>query len=246
VDVIVRQFFDWDAVRPYLPDLLRAFWVTLQITFLAEILCLGLGLVLVFMRRLRLPDHGRGLRALASVVRFLATAYINLMRGLPALLVLIIMWASFPFLEIPIIKNLTEFQIAAFGLGLVYAAYIAEVYRSGIDSVDSGQTEAARSLGMSERQAMGFVVLPQAIRRVLPPLLNDFIALSKDVALAGVIAVNEVVSIARDAQSITFNSTPLVAAAVFYLLLTLPMVWALDRIIAREGRRSGRGQIVTP
>lgn len=246
MDEVVRQFFDWDVARPYLPDLLRAFWVTIQIAFLAEVLCLALGLVLAVMRRLQLPGRGKALRALAAAIRFLAVAYINVMRGLPALLVLIIMWASFPALPIPLLQDLTEFQIGALGLGLVYAAYVAEVYRSGIDSVDRGQTEAARSLGMSARQAMGLVILPQAVRRVLPPLMNDFIALSKDVALVGVIAVNEVVVVARDAQSTTFNSSPLMAAAVFYLLFTLPLIWVLDRVIERQERRSGRGEIVAP
>lgn len=246
MDEIARQFFDWDVARPYLPELLRAFWVTIQIAFLAEVLCLVLGLLLAVMRRFQMPGRAAPFRGAAAVVRFLAVAYINVMRGLPALLVLIIMWASFPALDIPVLQDLTEFQIGALGLGLVYAAYVAEVYRSGIDSVDRGQTEAARSLGMSSRQAMGLVVLPQAVRRVLPPLMNDFIALSKDVALVGVIAVNEVVVVARDAQSTTFNSSPLMAAAVFYLLFTLPLIWALDRVIERQERRSGRGQIVTP
>lgn len=246
MDEIARQFFDWDVARPYLPDLLRAFWVTIQIAFLAEIFCLGLGLLLAVMRRFQLPGRSGPMRAVAAGVRFLAVAYINVMRGLPALLVLIIMWASFPELPLPVLRDLTEFQIGAVGLGLVYAAYVAEVYRSGIDSIDRGQTEAARSLGMSSRQAMGLVVLPQAVRRVLPPLMNDFIALSKDVALVGVIAVNEVVLIARDAQSTTFNSSPLMAAAIFYLLFTLPLIWLLDRIIARQDRQSGRGQIITP
>lgn len=246
MDEIVRQFFDWDVARPYLPELLRAFWVTIQIAFLAEVLCLALGLCLAVMRRLQCPGRGKPLRVAAAIVRFLAVSYINVMRGLPALLILIIMWASFPALPVPVLQDLTEFQIGALGLGLVYAAYVAEVYRSGIDSVDRGQTEAARSLGMSAGQAMWRVVLPQAVRRVLPPLMNDFIALSKDVALVGVIAVNEIVVIARDAQSATFNSSPLMAAAIFYLLFTLPLIWALDRVIAREQRRSGRGFIVTP
>ena len=214
-------------------DLARGFWVTIQIALLAELIALVLGLVLAVLRR-------------AGWVRFLAIAYINFFRAVPALLVLIIMYVSFPFLPIPVIEDLTGFQIGFIGLGLVYAAYIAEVYRAGIESVDRGQTEAARSLGMSHPQTMRLVIVPQAVRRVLPPLMNDFIALTKDVALVSVIAVQDVVGVARDAQAVTFNSTTLTVAVVFYLVFTLPLIWILDRIIAREHRRLGRGEIISP
>ncbi|HSJ73513.1 MAG TPA: amino acid ABC transporter permease [Miltoncostaeaceae bacterium] len=233
MDEVIQQYFDWDAARPYLGDLARGFWVTIQIALLAELIALALGLVLAVLRR-------------AGWVRFLAIAYINFFRAVPALLVLIMMYVSFPFLPIPVIEDLTGFQIGFIGLGLVYAAYIAEVYRAGIESVERGQTEAARSLGMSHGQTMRLVVVPQAVRRVLPPLMNDFIALTKDVALVSVIAVQDVVGVARDAQAVTFNSTTLTVAVVFYLVFTLPLIWLLDRIIAREQRRVGRGEIVSP
>jgi polar amino acid transport system permease protein len=233
VNEVIQQYFDWDAARPYLGDLARGFWVTIQIALLAQLICLALGMVLAVMRQTR-------------VVRLLAIAYINFFRAVPALLVLIIMYVSFPFLPIPVLQDLTGFQIGVLGLGLVYAAYVAEVYRAGIESVDRGQTEAARSLGMSSGRTMRLVVLPQAVRRVLPPLMNDFIALTKDVALVSVIAVSDVVGVARDAQSVTFNSTTLTVAVVFYLAFTLPLIWILDRIIAREERRLGRGEIIAP
>ncbi len=246
MDEVIRQYFDWDAARPYLPDLARGFWVTIKIAFLAEVLCLALGLVLAVARQ-----AGRGARSGpgrigGAAVRGLAVAYINFFRAVPALLVLLLMAGSFPFLPIPVVKDLTTFQIAFIGLGLVYAAYIAEVYRAGIESVDRGQTEAARSLGMGGGQAMRLVVLPQAVRRVLPPLMNDFIALTKDVALVSVLAVQDVVSVARDASSVNFNSSTLMAAALFYLVFTLPLIWLLDRIIARDKRRFSRGEIVAP
>jgi polar amino acid transport system permease protein len=233
VDEVIQQYFDWDAARPYLGDLARGFWVTIQIALLAQAICLVLGLVLAVLRR-------------AGVVRFLAIAYINFFRAVPALLVLIVMYVSFPFLPIPVVQDLTGFQIGFIGLGLVYAAYVAEVDRAGIESVDRGQTEAARSLGMSSRETMRLVIIPQAVRRVLPPLMNDFIALTKDVALVSVIAVSDVVGVARDAQSVTFNSTTLTVAVVFYLAFTLPLIWILDRVIEREQRRLGRGDIVAP
>lgn len=246
MDEVIRQYFDWDAARPYLPDLARGFWVTLQIAFLAEVLCLALGLVLAVARQAgRGARRGPG-RIGGAAVRGVAVAYINFFRAVPALLVLLLMAGSFPFLPIPVVKDLTTFQIAFIGLGLVYAAYIAEVYRAGIESVDRGQTEAARSLGMGGGQAMRLVVLPQAVRRVLPPLMNDFIALTKDVALVSVLAVPDVVSVARDASSVTLNSSTLVVAALFYLVFTLPLIWLLDRVIARDKRRFSRGEIVAP
>jgi polar amino acid transport system permease protein len=246
VDEVIRQYFDWDQARPYLGDLGRGFWVTLQIAFLAELICLALGLVLAVLRRAGAGARTPGARVGGVVVRGISIGYINFFRGVPALLVLLLMAGSFPFLPIPLVKDLTTFQIAFIGLGLVYAAYVAEVYRAGIESVDRGQTEAARTLGMSQGQTMRLVVLPQAIRRVLPPLMNDFIALTKDVALVSVLAVPDVVSVARDAQSVTFNSSTLVVAALFYLAFTLPLIWVLDRVIAREHRRTSRGGIVAP
>jgi polar amino acid transport system permease protein len=246
VDEVLRQYFDWDQAQPYFGDLARGFWVTIQIAFLAEVICLVLGMVLALMRQTGRGAGTRAARIGAAAVRGVAIVYINVFRALPALLVLLLMAGSFPFLPIPVIQDLSAFQIAFLALGIVYAAYVAEVYRAGIESVDRGQTEAARSLGMSQRQAMRLIVVPQAVRRVLPPLMNDFIALTKDVALVSVIAVGDVVSVARDAQSVTFNSSTLVAAGVFYLVFTLPLIWILDRIIAREQRRTGRVDVVNP
>ncbi len=246
MDQFVNQYFDWSSARPYLPDLARGFWVTIQIAVLAEILCLSLGMVLAVARQAGRGARTRTGRAAGAVVRVLAVIYINFFRAVPALLVLLLMAGSFPFLPFPVVSDLTTFQIAFIGLGLTYAAYIAEVYRAGIESVDRGQTEAARSLGMGPGLTMRLIVLPQAVRRVLPPLMNDFIALTKDVALVSVIAVPDVVSAARDAQSVTFNSSTLIVAAAFYLAFTLPLIWLLDQVIARETRRTSRGGVIAP
>jgi polar amino acid transport system permease protein len=244
VDLVFQQYFDWDAARPYLGELGRGFWVTIQIALLAEAICLVLGMVLAVMRQAGRDAASAPARIGGAVVRVVAVAYINFFRAVPALLVLLLMYVSFPFLNLPVIEDLTGYQIGFIGLGLVYSAYVAEVYRAGIESVDRGQGEAARSLGMTHGQTMRLVIVPQAVRRVLPPLMNDFIALTKDVALVSVIAVNEVVAVARDAQAVTFNSTTLTVAVLFYVAFTLPLIWLLDRVIAREQRRLGRGEIV--
>lgn len=237
---VLRQFFDWGVIQDYLPALARGFWITVQLAVFAEIIALALGLVLALMRRARV-DGPPWRRALGRVARAVSVGYINFFRGVPALLVIFLFWGSFPQLPIVGVRDLTDFQIAFVALGVVYAAYLAEVYRAGIDAVDRGQHEAARSLGMTARDSMRLVILPQAVRKVLPPLMNDFIALSKDTALAGVIAISEVVSVARDAQVVEANSSALIGAAAFYLVFTLPLIWLLDRMIEREQRRTGRG-----
>ncbi|MBI2684553.1 MAG: amino acid ABC transporter permease [Actinobacteria bacterium] len=246
MDQVFRQFFSWSTVRPYIGDLARGFWVTLQIAFLASAICLTLGLVLALMRRADFGGQARIARIGGRIVRGAAIAYIDVFRAVPALLILLLMDGSAAQLPVPVVRDLTSFQVSFIALGLTYAAYVAEVYRSGIESVDAGQHEAARSLGMSRRQTMRDVILPQAFRRIVPPLLNDFIALSKDTALAGVLAVGDVVSVARDVQSLTLNGTGLVGAATFYLAFTLPLIRILDRMLARQQRKTGRRQVMTP
>jgi polar amino acid transport system permease protein len=133
------------------------------------------------------------------------------------------------------------FWYGIFGLTLTYGAYMAEVYRAGIESVPRGQMEAARSLGMGHGQAMRYVIVPQAVRRVIPPLLNDFIALMKDTSLVVVLGALDVVQAGRDIQSETFNSSGLTAAAILFLIVTIPLARLVDWLIAREQRKVGRG-----
>ena len=124
---------------------------------------------------------------------------------------------------------------------ITYGAYMAEVYRAGIEAVPGGQMEAARSLGMSHGQAMRNVIVPQAVRKVIAPLLNDFIALMKDTTLVSVIALNEVALVGRDIQGETFRSSALTLGAIMFLLVTLPLARLVDRLINREQRRFTRG-----
>jgi polar amino acid transport system permease protein len=135
----------------------------------------------------------------------------------------------------------SPFWYGTLALTLTYGAYMAEVYRAGIESVPRGQMEAARSLGMSHGQAMRFVIVPQAVTRVIPPLLNDFIALMKDTSLVSFLGLAEVIQSARDVQSETFNGTGLIGAAIFFLIVTIPLARLVDWLIAREKRKVGRG-----
>lgn len=211
---------------------------------IAQIIAMGFGLVLALMRRFRAPRAGAPVRGLAMVVRGAAVTYINVMRGLPAIVVIFVFWAIAP--SFAVLRPLSDFQIGFIALGLVYAAYLAEVFRAGIESVERGQWEAARSLGMSARLTMRMVILPQGVRRMLPPFMNDFIALTKDTALLTIISVAEVFTVARDAQSDESSASPLIAAALFYLVFTLPLIWVVDRIYDRQRLRTGRAEVFIP
>ena len=131
-------------------------------------------------------------------------------------------------------------------LTITYGAYMAEVYRAGIDAVPAGQTEAARSLGMSHGQTMRFVIVPQAVRKVIPPLLNDLIALMKDTSLVSFISLSEVTQVGLDLQSKTFNSSALTLGALLFLLVTIPLARVVDWLIARDQRRTSRGGGAAP
>ena len=246
MDQLQELFLSWDKLEPYLGSLVRGFWLTVQVTFASYGLALAGAVVLALMRQTRTARRSRPRRALAGATRGIAVIYIDLFRGLPALLVLIVYYVSLPLTGIPILKDLGPISVGILGLTMVYAAYLAEILRAGIESIDRGQIEASRSLGLSAGQTTRRIVLPQAVRRVLPPLMNEFIILTKDTALLSVIAVTELLGAARDANAVTLNSTPLVAAGIGYLLFTIPMTRALDYYIDRERRQHGGGPVVIP
>ncbi|MFZ9669587.1 MAG: amino acid ABC transporter permease, partial [Solirubrobacterales bacterium] len=133
------------------------------------------------------------------------------------------------------------FWYGTIAITLTYGAYMAEVYRAGIEAVPSGQTEAARSLGMSHGQSMRFIIVPQAVRKVIPPLLNDFIALMKDTSLVSVIGLVETVQAGRDVYSETFNASALTLGAVLFLLVTIPLARFVDWMINRQNLKVQRG-----
>ena len=234
---VQQSFFDPETFDESLPRVTRAFWVNVQLFLLAEVLVLALGLVLAVLRSL--PG------AALAPIRLLATAYVDLFRALPGILVVSMLGFGIPALEIEGVPN-DEFFWALVALTLLYSAYVSEVYRAGIDSVHPSQAAAARSLGLSQVQAMRHVVLPQAVRRVVPPLLNDFIGLQKDTALVSILGVVEVFRAAQIRQAATFNNTPYVITAVIFILLTIPMARLVDWLVRREQRRGRGGVRPTP
>ncbi len=237
MDVIRHLYFDFPTVQDNFSQIMGGFSETVQLSLIAGAASLIWGLILSLLRQ----TPGR----IGAPVRALAISYIDIFRGVPLLLVLLILYTSLGTLAnqgtIPDFIGQPEwfgktsnFWIGVYALVITYGAYMAEVYRAGLEAVPRGQTEAARSLGMSHNQAMRHVVVPQAISKVTPPLLNDFIALMKDTALVSVISLNEVVQVSSDVQATTFNSSALMFAAILYLLLTIPLARMLDKMIAGQ------------
>jgi polar amino acid transport system permease protein len=230
-DEVRRSFFSWDDFRNSLKDVLPAFWLNVRVFMVAEVLILVFALLLAIARSSRSP--------LLFPVRIMATVYVDVLRGIPVLLVLFLLGFGVPALRLDGVPNDPVFW-ATTALVLSYSAYVSEVYRSGIDSVHESQRASARSLGLTSGQSMRFVVLPQAVRRVVPPLLNDFIALQKETALVGVLGPIEAARAAQIYSSRTFNFTSYVAAAALFLAMTVPLTRLTDWLLARQGmRRSG-------
>jgi polar amino acid transport system permease protein len=226
---VQQAFFDPEVFAVSWPRITRAFWVNVQLFLTAEALVLVFGLVLAVLRSL--PG------AALAPVRLLATGFVDFFRAVPGILIISMLGFGIPALRIEGVPT-DEFFWALVALTLLYSAYVSEVYRAGIESIHPSQAAAARSLGLSQLQAMRYVVVPQAVRRVIPPLLNDFIGLQKDTALVSVLGVVEVFRAAQIRQSATFNFTPYVITAVIFLLLTIPMTRLVDWLVRRERRRA--------
>jgi polar amino acid transport system permease protein len=240
------QYFDLELMSDSLEPVLRGFWVTIQLWAISGVLALIWGMALALLRQL----PGKALLP----IRIVTIGYIDAFRGIPALLVILLISGSLGALAaggvIPRVIGIPQFLgkpdpfwYGVYALTLTYGAYIAEVYRAGIEAVPRGQTEAARSLGMSHGQAMHHVIVPQAVRKVIPPLLNDLIALMKDTSLVLVIGANEVVNVGYDIQATTFNSSGLTLGAICFLVVTIPLARLVDWMIAGQQARVQRGAV---
>jgi polar amino acid transport system permease protein len=244
MDLIIEQYFDINLMLDELDPVFNGFVQTILLSIFGGVFSLLWGLVLAVLRQL--PG-----RALAPV-RAVTIAYIDAFRGIPLLLVLLLISGGFGALAlegvipraigIPTFLGKPDpFWYGVMGLTITYGAYMAEVYRAGIEAIPGGQMEAARSLGMSHGQSMRYVIVPQAVRTVIPPLLNDFIALMKDTSLVSVLGFVEVVQAGRDVQAEFFNSSALTLGALFFLVFTIPLARLVDRLIARQQRKTERG-----
>jgi polar amino acid transport system permease protein len=223
-----RTFFDWSQFKSSFPEIARAFLLNVKIFCIAEALILVFALVIAILRSLPGPA--------ALPLRLVGIAYADFFRGVPTILVIAMLGFGAPALQLKGIPLSTTFW-GIVALVLVYTAYVSEVYRAGIESVHSSQDAAARSLGLTYFQSLRTVVLPQAVRRVIPPLLNDFIGLQKDTALVGFLGSIEAFKQSQIDAASTFNYTPYVAAAVLFVALTIPLARFTDWLVARDRRR---------
>jgi polar amino acid transport system permease protein len=213
-------FFSWGAFKDSFPDVLSAFWLDVKMFCVIEVAVLIVGLVIALVR----TSHVAAL----FPVRLLAAVFVDVFRGVPVILLVYLVGFGIPALELSGLPS-DPIVLGGIALTLSYSAYVAEVYRSGIASIHRGQRDAALAIGLTEGQALRHVILPQAVRRVGPPLLNDFIALQKDVALVSILGVVEAFRQAQIISSSTFNYTALMGAALLYLCVTIPLARILDR-----------------
>jgi len=222
---VKTTFFDFEYGQEILPLVAKGLWINLQLTFIggAAIGVIALGLAL--LRTTKSPT--------LTPFRFLATAYVDIFRGAPLILIILLVGFGVPALGLKGVSNNVIF-LGTVAVVLTYSAYVAEVIRSGILSIHPSQRAAARSLGLTSGQTMRYVVLPQAIRRVVPPLLNDFVSLLKDTGLVSILGVTDAVRAAQINASRTFNYTPYVVAAILFLLITIPMTRYTDHAIRKR------------
>jgi polar amino acid transport system permease protein len=226
------KFLNWHEFWDSFPRVARAFLVNIELFLIAEVLVLILAMGVAVLRSLPGPVF--------FPIRILAAVYTDLFRGIPTVLVIYALGFGAPALQIQGVPK-SPFFWAVVSLVLVYTAYVAEVYRAGIESVHESQVAAARSLGLTRWQSTRYVVLPQAVRRIIPPLLNDFLGLQKDTALVALIGVIEAFRQGQIDSSATFNFTPLLATAFFFVLITIPLARFIDWLVTRDRRRRQAG-----
>jgi polar amino acid transport system permease protein len=222
---VQKAFFDGAIFARSLPKLIEAFGTNVALFLIAEAFILALGLVIAIFRGLPGPVF--------FPVRLLATVYVDLFRAVPGILIIYLLGFGIPGLGIAGVPN-DVFFWGVVALVLVYSAYVSEVYRAGIESVHWSQEAAARSLGLNRFQALRYVIVPQAVRRVIPPLLNDFIGLQKDTVLVSVIGLVEIFREGQILKSATFNFTPLLAIALIFVVVTIPLARLTDWLVARD------------
>jgi len=223
---VVHAFFNPHSFTLAIPDVWAGFQVNLKMMVIAEALVLVFALGIAIVRGL----PGRG----AKPFRVLAIAYTDFFRGTPIIIVAFFVGFGIPGLQLGYISSRSPVTYGVITLTLVYTAYVTEVYRAGIESVHASQRAAARSLGLSYWQSMRYVIIPQAVRRVIPPLLNDFVGLQKDTAIVYVIGVAEAASLAQQFSTTNGDFASYLVAAVFFILITIPLARFTDYLVAQR------------
>jgi polar amino acid transport system permease protein len=230
---VKATFFSWDDAKAAFPDIWHAFWRYNVVLFLVgEALILPLALLVALARQSR--------AAALLPLRIIAVLYTDLFRGIPTILLVFMLAFGMPALNLQGVTN-SLFFWGLVALVLSYGAYVAEVIRSGIESVHPSQIASADALGLSRGQAMRYVVVPQGVRRVVPPLLNDFVSLQKDTALVGAAGLFDAMFAARDYANFNFNFTPYVVVALYFIVLTIPLARLTDHLQHRAMERERQG-----
>jgi polar amino acid transport system permease protein len=235
--VIRRTFFNGEVMQDFIPSLRAGLWFNIRLFIAAEILVLVFGLVVALMKMMP-GKQGRPVRMIAGV-------YTDVFRGLPALVTIYLIVFGLPLADLPLLDTLERstqlFWLCVIGIVLVYTAYVAEVYRAGLESIHWSQVAASRSLGLSQTKTFRHVVIPQAVRRIIPPLMNDFVALQKDTSLVSLIGVADLINRARSASSREASLAPYVAAGIAFLLITIPFTRLTDYLLERDHKRRSAG-----
>ncbi|MBC3419977.1 amino acid ABC transporter permease [Pseudomonas sp. RW3S2] len=224
-----RTFLDIEPMKESFEDVAKAFWVNIKLALISQVFVLIFGLLLAVARMV--PG------AAGAPLRFLAVGYIDLMRAVPAIIVLYLIGFGLPLTNIPVISGLSPEWFAIIALSLTYSAYVAEIYRSGIASIHPSQWSASRSLGFSYFQTLRFFILPQAIRLVVPPLLSAFIALQKDTSLVNVIGTMDAFNQAKFYASSSFNLSSVTVVAILFIAITIPQTRYVDWTLAKSAKR---------
>jgi polar amino acid transport system permease protein len=233
---VQQSFFDVDTAVAALPAVLNGLMLNLRVLLFSAIGVLVVGLSLALLRTLRSP--------IFTPIRLLVRGYVDLFRGLPLIIVLYLVGFGIPGLRLEFLGRIPVEVLGTVALTLTYSAYVAEVFRAGIEAVHPSQRLAARSLGLSYSQTMRLVVLPQALRKVAPPLMNDFVSLQKDVGLISVLGAVDAVRGAQIEVAQFANFTPYVVAGLLFVLLAIPTVRAADYITNRLAKREQAGGVL--
>jgi polar amino acid transport system permease protein len=206
-----------------------ALWLNIRMFLASEVLILILALVIAVVRQSVSP--------VMFPLRIVSTIYVDVFRGVPLILVIFAIGFGLPALNLAFVSTQSAAVYGVFALVLSYSAYVSEVYRAGLNSVHQSQVAAGRSLGLGQWTSLRYVILPQAVRNIIPPLLNDFISLQKDTALVGILGAIEANKAAEIYSDTVFNYSSYVVAAILFLLLTIPLARFTDHLIARDRRR---------
>lgn len=231
---VATTFFALHPIKLSFSEIIHAFWINIWVAVVAQVFVLVFGLLVAIVRML----PGRA----GAPLRMIAVVYCDVFRAIPAIVVILLIVFGLPLTGVAFFQQMSGTWLGIIALTLTYTAYVSEVYRAGLSSIHPSQSAAARSLGLSYTQTLRTVLVPQAVRRVIPPLLNDFISLQKDTALLSTAAVAEGLLTAKLWEAQEFNLSPITLVAAFFIIITIPQARLVDYLIHRDASRRAGGE----